>query len=51
MAKVPEWFPGAGFKRIARECRETIEEMAALPYKFVKDQMVNKIYSFTATRY
>lgn len=39
LAKVPEWFPGAGFKRIARECRETIEEMAALPYKFVKDQM------------
>lgn len=39
LAKVPEWFPGAGFKRIARECRETVEEMAALPYKFVKDQM------------
>ncbi|KAG1889792.1 cytochrome P450 [Suillus fuscotomentosus] len=40
LAKVPEWFPGAGFKRIARECRVTVEEMAAIPYKFVKDQMV-----------
>ncbi|KAG0699195.1 cytochrome P450 [Suillus ampliporus] len=39
VAKVPEWFPGAAFKRIARECRETLEEMAAVPYKFVKDQM------------
>ncbi|KAG2064540.1 cytochrome P450 [Suillus decipiens] len=39
LAMVPEWFPGAGFKRLARECRETIEEMAAIPYKFVKDQM------------
>ncbi|KAG1731607.1 cytochrome P450 [Suillus paluster] len=39
LAKVPEWFPGAGFKRIARECRETLEEMAAAPYKFAKDQM------------
>ncbi|KAG0699228.1 cytochrome P450 [Suillus ampliporus] len=39
LAKVPEWFPGAAFKRIARECRETLEEMASVPYKFVKDQM------------
>ncbi|KAG1815026.1 cytochrome P450 [Suillus subaureus] len=39
LAKLPEWFPGAGFKRLARECRETLEEMAAAPYKFVKDQM------------
>ncbi|KAG0700053.1 cytochrome P450 [Suillus ampliporus] len=39
LAKVPEWFPGAAFKRIAREGREALEEMAAVPYKFVKDQM------------
>ncbi|KAG1840822.1 cytochrome P450 [Suillus subalutaceus] len=39
LAMLPEWFPGAGFKRLARECRETVEEMAAAPYKFVKDQM------------
>ncbi|KAG1795476.1 cytochrome P450 [Suillus plorans] len=39
LAKVPEWFPGAGFKRLARECRKNTEEMAAAPYKFVKDQV------------
>ncbi|KAG1753726.1 cytochrome P450 [Suillus paluster] len=39
LAKVPEWLPGAGFKRVAREWHETLEEMVASPYKFVKDQM------------
>ncbi|KAG2138517.1 cytochrome P450, partial [Suillus clintonianus] len=39
LAKLPEWFPGAGFKRLARECRKTVEELAATPYEFVKDQM------------
>ncbi|KAG1748839.1 cytochrome P450 [Suillus paluster] len=46
LAKVPEWFPGAGFKRIAREWHETTEEMAAAPYEFVKDQMVTMIRSY-----
>jgi hypothetical protein len=40
VAKVPEWVPGAGFKRKAREWHDTLEEMVAAPYKFVKDQMV-----------
>ncbi|KAG1874761.1 cytochrome P450 [Suillus subalutaceus] len=39
LAKVPEWLPGAGFKRTAREWHESLEEMVAAPYKFVKDQM------------
>ncbi|OJA19251.1 hypothetical protein AZE42_05985 [Rhizopogon vesiculosus] len=39
LAKVPEWVPGAGFKRKAREWHSTLEEMVAAPYKFVKDQM------------
>ncbi|KIK38430.1 hypothetical protein CY34DRAFT_809316, partial [Suillus luteus UH-Slu-Lm8-n1] len=39
LANVPEWFPGAGFKRLARECRQTLKELVDLPYKFVKDQM------------
>lgn len=43
MANVPDWLPGAGFKRVAREWHETLEEMVAAPYKFVKDQMVTKI--------
>ncbi|KAG1779292.1 cytochrome P450 [Suillus placidus] len=50
LAKVPEWFPGAGFKRLAREYRETVEEVAAVTYKFAKDQMAagTALKSFTS---
>ncbi|KAG1745650.1 cytochrome P450 [Suillus lakei] len=50
LAKVPAWFPGAGFKRTAREWRETLEEMVSAPHKFVKDQMAVGIapMSFTS---
>ncbi|KAG1788381.1 cytochrome P450 [Suillus variegatus] len=50
LANVPEWFPGASFKRIAREWRETLNEMASAPYEFVKDQMAAGIApkSFTS---
>ncbi|KAG1727505.1 cytochrome P450 [Suillus lakei] len=50
LAKVPEWFPGAGFKRLAREWHQTREEMVDAPYKFVKDQMAAGIapLSFTS---
>jgi hypothetical protein len=43
VAKVPAWFPGAGFKRMAREWRGTLEEMVSAPHEFVKDQMVNNL--------
>ncbi|KAG2104686.1 cytochrome P450 [Suillus discolor] len=50
LAKVPAWFPGAGFKRIAREWRGTLEEMVSAPHEFVKDQMVAGVapVSFTS---
>ncbi|KAG1813931.1 cytochrome P450 [Suillus subaureus] len=50
LAKVPAWFPGAGFQRIAREWRETLEEMVSAPHKLVKDQMAAGIapISFTS---
>ncbi|KAG1869506.1 cytochrome P450 [Suillus subluteus] len=50
LANVPEWFPGAGFKRLAREWSKTREDMVATPYKFVKDQMAAGIAptSFTS---
>ncbi|KAG2138828.1 cytochrome P450 [Suillus cothurnatus] len=50
LVKVPEWFPGAGFKRLAREWHQTLEEMVDAPYKFVKDQMATGIApaSFTS---
>ncbi|KAG2040012.1 cytochrome P450 [Suillus americanus] len=49
LVKVPEWFPGAGFKRLAREWHETVEEMISEPYKFVKDQMAAGIASQSFT--
>ncbi|KAG1817246.1 cytochrome P450 [Suillus subaureus] len=50
LVNVPEWFPGAGFKRLAREWHETVEEMISAPHKFVKDQMAAGIAreSFTS---
>ncbi|KAG1745654.1 cytochrome P450 [Suillus lakei] len=50
VVKVPAWFPGAKFKRIAREWREALEEMVSAPHKFVKDQMAAGIapMSFTS---
>ncbi|KAG2120450.1 cytochrome P450 [Suillus discolor] len=51
LAKIPEWFPGAGFKRIACEWHETVEEMVSGPYNFVKAQMAAGIApkSFTSS--
>lgn len=38
---VPEWFPGAGFKKKAREWRKLSEAMINEPYEMVKEK-VNK---------
>ncbi|KAG2080200.1 cytochrome P450 [Suillus discolor] len=50
LVKAPEWFPGAGFKRLVPEWRETVEKMVFTPYNFVKDQMAAGIAleSFTS---
>ncbi|KAG2360788.1 cytochrome P450 [Suillus spraguei] len=50
LAKVPAWFPGAGFKRIACEWHGALEEMVSAPHQFVKDQMIAGIAptSFTS---
>ncbi|KAG1905769.1 cytochrome P450 [Suillus fuscotomentosus] len=50
LAKVPEWFPGAGFKCLAREWRQTLEELVEAPHKFVKDQIAAGVarVSFTS---
>lgn len=44
LANLPEWFPGAAYKRLARE------DMVNAPYKFVQDQMAAGIAptSFTS---
>lgn len=36
---VPEWVPGAGFKRKAREWKGVFDELRERPYQFVKNQM------------
>ncbi|KAG6332027.1 hypothetical protein ID866_7060 [Astraeus odoratus] len=48
---VPEWFPGASFKRKAREWRMMFDELTMRPYEFVKNQMAagTASKSFTST--
>ncbi|KAE9372779.1 putative cytochrome P450 oxidoreductase OrdA-like protein [Stipitochalara longipes BDJ] len=36
---LPDWFPGTGFKRTAREWRATLTDLTERPYAFVKHQM------------
>jgi len=37
---VPEWVPGAGFQRQAREWKAVMDKVTDVPYNFVKSQMV-----------
>jgi hypothetical protein len=37
---IPEWFPGGGFHKLAREWRHTLYAMTNKSYDFVLDQMV-----------
>ncbi|KAG5716246.1 O-methylsterigmatocystin oxidoreductase [Termitomyces sp. T112] len=48
---VPSWFPGAGFKGIAKEWASTLVEMVDHPYNFVKHSMATGIapVSFTSS--
>ena len=34
---VPEWFPGAGFKRFARKAKADLDRLADLPFYHVKE--------------
>ncbi|KAI5988515.1 cytochrome P450 [Pisolithus albus] len=38
---LPSWFPGAGFKRKASQCRKLAAEMVDLPFAMAKDEMVS----------
>lgn len=40
MRYLPEWFPGAGFKRKAFAARKIIQELLDTPYEMVKRAMV-----------
>ncbi|KZT66837.1 cytochrome P450 [Daedalea quercina L-15889] len=37
---VPDWVPGAGFKRIAQEARHSLDRMLDEPYQQVKEQVM-----------
>lgn len=39
---LPDWFPGAGFKQIARDMKHQLEQTTEQPYEFVKQQMREK---------
>ena len=46
---IPDWFPGTGFKRIAKKIRENSDAMAERPHAFVKKQMVSALFSMRPT--
>ncbi|KAK0434405.1 cytochrome P450 [Desarmillaria tabescens] len=39
LTHIPDWFPGAGFKRTAREWASTLNEFVEKPYNYVKQEM------------
>lgn len=44
---VPDWFPGASFKRKAKKWHASLNEMADRPFEYVKKQMVSVIHGRT----
>ncbi|KAH8101908.1 cytochrome P450 [Cristinia sonorae] len=36
---IPDWFPGAGFKRLPPGTREALSDMRFVPYNYVKEKM------------
>ena len=42
---VPEWFPGAGFQKTAKEIRELVADFGSAPVDFVRDRMVVQVFS------
>lgn len=37
---LPDWLPGAGFKKTAARWKRTLDELTEKPYAFTKQQMV-----------
>jgi len=38
---LPDWFPGTGFKRTAKQWRDTLTELTERPFAFVKHQIAH----------
>ncbi|UKZ55091.1 hypothetical protein TrVGV298_008908 [Trichoderma virens] len=49
LSYLPEWFPGAGFKRTVREWRALLDASAEIPYNFTKEQMQKASYQSSYT--
>jgi hypothetical protein len=43
---VPEWFPGAGFKRKARIWRKSLTDMNVVPFEAAKLALVSRFVYF-----
>ena len=43
MKYVPEWMPGAGFKRKAKEWRKLSQAMINVPYNMVNEKFVSRL--------
>lgn len=46
---LPEWLPGMGFKKLARDWAKDTSNMAEVPYAFTKAQMVIVISQMTSS--
>ena len=44
MKHLPDWFPGAGFKRNARIWKKKMEEFVDEPYAFVLNERVQSLF-------
>ncbi|KAK0234250.1 cytochrome P450 [Armillaria fumosa] len=49
---IPNWFPGAGFKQIAREWASTLNDFVEKPHNYVKQEMAagRALYSLTSSQ-
>ncbi|SJL03000.1 related to cytochrome P450 CYP2 subfamily [Armillaria ostoyae] len=52
LTRVPDWFPGAGFKQIAREWASTLNDFVEKPHVYVKQEMAagTARYSLTSSQ-
>ncbi|KAK5994753.1 Cytochrome P450 monooxygenase CLM2 [Cladobotryum mycophilum] len=40
---LPDWLPGTGFKKTARQMKKVLQSAAGVPYSFVRQQMANGV--------
>ena len=50
LARVPAWFPGAGFKRWAKEAKELFVALTREPFEATKEDVVRIILFYCGAR-